>query len=81
MRSTTIGTAQLVHVKVEAEEGVHQACLLLLGEVLRQGGVQAGGEDRLKLVNQVLLDGRGGAFCHPGEEEGILEDSIDISNT
>ena len=72
MRSSTIGTAQLVHVQVEAEEGVHQGCLLLLGEVLWQGGVEAGGEDGLQLVHQILLDRRSGAFCHPDEEEGVV---------
>lgn len=72
MRSTAIGTAQLEHVEVEAEEGVHQACLLLLGEVLRQGGVEAAGEDRLQLVNQILLDDRRGAVGHPDEEERVV---------
>ena len=72
MRSTAIGTAQLEHVEVEAEEGVHQACLLVLGEVLRQGGVEAAGEDRLQLVNQILLDDRRGAVGHPDEEERVV---------
>ena len=59
-------------MEVEAEEGVYQACLLLLGEVLRQGGVEAAGEDGLELVNQVLLDGRSGAVGHPDEEEWVV---------
>ena len=81
MRSSTIGTAQLVHVQVEAEEGVHQGCLLLLGEVLWQGGVEAGGEDGLQLVHQILLDGRSGAFCHPDEEEGIVASPVLLAVT
>ena len=72
MWSTTIGTAQLEHVKVEAEEGVHQCCLLLLGELLRQAGVKAAGEDGLELVNQILLDGGRDAVCHPDEEEWVI---------
>ena len=72
MKSTAIGTAKLEHVEVEAEEGVHQACLLLLGEVLRQGGVEAAGEDGLELVDQIFLDDRSGAVCHPDEEEWVV---------
>ena len=56
-------------MQIEAEKRVHQACLLLLGEVLRQGGVETAGEDGLELVNQILLDGRSGAVCHPDEEK------------
>ena len=57
-------------MQIEAEKRVHQACLLLLGEVLRQGGVEAAGEDGLELVDQIFLDDRSGAVCHPDEEEG-----------
>ena len=59
-------------MEVKAEEGVHQACLLLLSEVLRQGCVQAAGEDGLELVNQILLDDRSGAVGHPDEEEWVV---------
>jgi len=72
MKSTAISTAKLEHVEVEAEEGVHQSCLLLLGEVLRQGGVEAAGEDGLELVDQIFLDDRSGAVCHPDEEEWVV---------
>ena len=81
MRSTAIGTAQLEHVEVEAEEGVHQACLLLLGEVLRQGGVEAAGEDGLQLVNQILLDDRRGAVGHPDEKEWVVASPVLLTIT
>ena len=68
-------------MEVEAEEGVHQACLLLLGELLRQGGVEAAGEDGLELVNQILLDGGSGAVCHPDEEERVVATPVLLAVT